>query len=102
MLIPALYEKAQAPEINIIKCASARPSGKVCEKCDAICDRYMHVVGIILMNGVRVCMYNLIRHVSVCNNCVQNTSCRHMGTRGSAGNVVMHVRHVHVSADACR
>ncbi len=41
-----------------------------CEKIDAICDRCMHVVGNILMNGVCVCVCDLIRHVSVCNNCV--------------------------------
>jgi hypothetical protein len=44
--------------------------GQVCEKIDAICDRCMYVVGTILMNDVRACVCDLIRHVSVCNNCV--------------------------------
>ncbi len=31
-----------------------------------------------------------------------NRSCRHVNMHGSAGDVVMHVHHVHVCADACR
>ncbi len=83
----------------------ARPTGEVyvCGN-KSICDRCMHVAS-LPMNGA-VCVCTRFAHVrSACNNCVPNRSCRHtyiyIITHGSVGNVVMHVRHVHVYVRRC-